>query len=182
MEAYILSAPEGFVYAVDSLNELFLEMKEIQFESFLRDAESSLKIQSQNGSDLALQAIGFLVGGIEKYRIKDQEELANLLNRTTDLKADVVRLVVQVLLEPNSINKRFGSVPRIGKLVEFDWKLTVAMESSECENLSIPYITLILHIENTKGKIDLHCMDLTIDEFYKFKGEIYQAIHMMTSS
>lgn len=52
----------------------------------------------------------------------------------------------------------------LDKLVGFEWKLGVSLESSSCKDLSAPFVTVLLHIQSG-SKFSSHSIELSIPEF-----------------
>lgn len=53
----------------------------------------------------------------------------------------------------------------IGQLVDMEWKLSVAVESSNCKKLNTPLVSLLLRTLDDNGKIQAHALELTFPEF-----------------
>ena len=52
--------------------------------------------------------------------------------------------------------------------MEFDWKLGVAVASSECQNLNVPFIRVTVKVEDANLKIHSHTFEMSIPEFKVF--------------
>ncbi len=53
----------------------------------------------------------------------------------------------------------------IGQLVDMDWKLGVAVESSNCKKLNYPFISVLLRTLDSNGKLQCHSFEMSIPEF-----------------
>jgi len=64
--------------------------------------------------------------------------------------------------------KELASVLSVGKLVDFEWKLGVAMTSSQCSPLTVPFVSVLLKVADDNNVTILHSFELTLPEFTKF--------------
>lgn len=46
-----------------------------------------------------------------------------------------------------------------------EWKLGVAMSSSGCKALNVPYVTLKLKVMESPGEVKVHCIELSLKQF-----------------
>ena len=53
----------------------------------------------------------------------------------------------------------------VGQLVDFDWKLVIATESSSLRQLDTPYVTLALRVADPSGSVSATSVNLTVSEF-----------------
>jgi hypothetical protein len=53
----------------------------------------------------------------------------------------------------------------IGQLVSMDWKLGVAVQSSNCKALRVPYVSIVMRISDQEGNTKCCPMELTVPEF-----------------
>ena len=53
----------------------------------------------------------------------------------------------------------------VGTLVEFDWKLGVAVVSSHCQNLKIPFVRVTMKVEDGNHQVQSHTFEMNIAEF-----------------
>ena len=53
----------------------------------------------------------------------------------------------------------------VGQIVKFDWKVAMAVESSQCKNIEMPYISAVVHVSDSAGKISAHAFDMSFSEF-----------------
>ena len=56
-------------------------------------------------------------------------------------------------------------VESIGELVDLEWRLSVGLESSVCQSLRVPRITLALTTRNPDGRRRTHTAELSVAEF-----------------
>ncbi|KAG8452243.1 hypothetical protein GDO86_004152 [Hymenochirus boettgeri] len=60
-----------------------------------------------------------------------------------------------------------GLVP-VGQLVDFQWKIGMAVSSDTCRSLNHPYVSVELRIADYSGQIASKMFELTIPEFQNF--------------
>lgn len=53
----------------------------------------------------------------------------------------------------------------VGKLVDFEWKIGVAVAGTECKNLKVPYVRVLLHVDGADGRVEAHTFEMSISEF-----------------
>ncbi|KAI6651572.1 COMM domain-containing protein 6-like [Oopsacas minuta] len=67
----------------------------------------------------------------------------------------------------------------IGKLVAFDWKLSVAISSSSCKNLTSARVDVRLKVSNPDGQVTTHSFSLSLPEFHNFAKQIRDMVHIL---
>eukprot|EP00042_Codosiga_hollandica_P039097 m.325073 g.325073 ORF g.325073 m.325073 type:complete len:218 (-) comp55550_c0_seq1:63-716(-) len=60
----------------------------------------------------------------------------------------------------------------LGKLVDFDWKLGVSMQSNTSKNLQYSYITIQLGIADSSGSYFTKSFELPVSEFQNFAKQL----------
>ncbi|RXM36517.1 COMM domain-containing protein 6 [Acipenser ruthenus] len=53
----------------------------------------------------------------------------------------------------------------VGQLVDFQWKLAMAISSDTCRSLNYPYISMTLKVANSSGQITSKSFEMTIPQF-----------------
>ncbi|XP_058885329.1 COMM domain-containing protein 6-like isoform X1 [Acipenser ruthenus] len=56
----------------------------------------------------------------------------------------------------------------VGQLVDFQWKLAMAISSDTCRSLNYPYISMTLKVANSSGQITSKSFEMTIPQFQNF--------------
>ncbi|KAK1170072.1 COMM domain-containing protein 6-like isoform X1 [Acipenser oxyrinchus oxyrinchus] len=56
----------------------------------------------------------------------------------------------------------------VGQLVDFQWKLAMAVSSDTCRSLNYPYISMTLKVANSSGQITSKSFEMTIPQFQNF--------------
>jgi hypothetical protein len=60
----------------------------------------------------------------------------------------------------------------VGQLIEMKWKLGVAMSSSSCRSLGVPYVTMVLSVADASGLVKDHSFEMSIAEFQNFSKQV----------
>ena len=53
----------------------------------------------------------------------------------------------------------------VGKLVDFQWKLGVAVKSNNCKNLGSPFVSILVRVADANNKIQTQTIEMTISQF-----------------
>lgn len=54
----------------------------------------------------------------------------------------------------------------IGQLVDFQWRLGVAMKSHNCANLGTPYISVLVKVADSDNKVTDYTFEMNFQEFH----------------
>jgi hypothetical protein len=80
-----------------------------------------------------------------------------------------VQWVSHLLLHPSSKRNLYHDscmcCVQLGRLFDLQWKLGVAVSSSNCSNLSAPFVALSYKISDSNGKARGYAMELSYSEF-----------------
>ncbi|XP_048955277.1 COMM domain-containing protein 6 isoform X4 [Canis lupus dingo] len=60
------------------------------------------------------------------------------------------------------------SEPRLdakSELVDFQWKLGMAVSSDSCRSLKYPYVAVLLKVADHSGQVKNKCFEMTIPQF-----------------
>nr|XP_055191998.1 COMM domain-containing protein 6 isoform X1 [Nyctereutes procyonoides] len=89
-----------------------------------------------------------------------------------------VRETVQLIhrwSEPRSLGMEGCSEPRLdaksevtNQLVDFQWKLGMAVSSDSCRSLKYPYVAVLLKVADHSGQVKNKCFEMTIPQFQNF--------------
>jgi len=86
--------------------------------------------------------------------------------------------IVQGISESASIpEKGVGAAKRalnIGTLVSLDWKVGIALASSQCDSLLAPYITLVFKVRNSTDDVVTQAVELTLPEFQEISKTLVE--------
>ena len=69
----------------------------------------------------------------------------------------------------------------MGELSKFSWKIGVAVQSSNCDELMSPYVQLNFGVTNPKGQLITHPCELSYAEFQKLLGTVQEVALEMDS-
>ena len=61
---------------------------------------------------------------------------------------------------------------KLGRLFDLQWKLGVSISSSNCSNLSAPFVSLSYKVSDTNGKAKGYSMELSFPEFQVFNNDL----------
>merc|ERR1712167_57470 len=54
---------------------------------------------------------------------------------------------------------------KVGQLMDVDWRVGVALESSECKDLREPYVTLVFQVGSDASTIESETVELSVAQF-----------------
>ncbi|KAM8922784.1 COMM domain-containing protein 6 isoform 1-T1 [Lycaon pictus] len=54
------------------------------------------------------------------------------------------------------------------QLVDFQWKLGMAVSSDSCRSLKYPYVAVLLKVADHSGQVKNKCFEMTIPQFQNF--------------
>ena len=68
-------------------------------------------------------------------------------------------------------------------MLNFKWRVGVAMSSSKCKSLAHPYVLISFDIKEVDGSITHHSAELTFDQFKVCWGQfftrvLYELVHL----
>ena len=53
----------------------------------------------------------------------------------------------------------------VGQLIDIEWRLGVAVKSSDCKALNSPFVSVLMRVQDSDKKIAQHTFELTLAEF-----------------
>lgn len=74
-----------------------------------------------------------------------------------------------------------SSFLNVGKLLEVQWKVGMAVSSSLCKNLNSMFVTMMLRVLDPKGEIIMKSFEMTLSDFRKFSSQIRDLANMMAT-
>lgn len=74
-----------------------------------------------------------------------------------------------------------ADVFRIGQLVDMEWRLGVAVKSSNCKALNTPFVSVLLRVQDSDKKIQTHTLELTLAEFQVLLNFLFVNMHIFCS-
>jgi hypothetical protein len=110
-------------------------------------------------------------------------EVASVLTQTTTLSADAVQAVASHLPGTDNVNDptaRPGG-HRLGQLVDFRWRLGVAVSSNTCADLAHPYVAVSFAVVESDGTRHHHHAELSVEDFHEVDRGFREAAAVMDS-
>nr|XP_045004547.1 COMM domain-containing protein 6-like [Jaculus jaculus] len=65
------------------------------------------------------------------------------------------------------------------QLVDFQWKLCMAVSSDSCRSLKYPYVAMMLKVADQSGQIKNKFIDMTIPQFQNFYRQFKELAAVM---
>ncbi|XP_013412764.1 COMM domain-containing protein 6 isoform X2 [Lingula anatina] len=69
----------------------------------------------------------------------------------------------------------------VGQLIDFQWKLGVAMSSDGCRNLNTPFVTVLLKVADPTGHVTTRSFEMTVIQFQNFSKQIKEMAAVLES-
>ncbi|CAG2227458.1 COMMD6 [Mytilus edulis] len=67
----------------------------------------------------------------------------------------------------------------VGKLIDMQWKLGVAVSSDDCRNLNSTFVAMNLKVADTSGKLTSHAFEMTIPQFKNLSKQLQEMAKSM---
>uniref|UniRef100_A0A8D0H5Z1 COMM domain-containing protein 6 n=1 Tax=Sphenodon punctatus TaxID=8508 RepID=A0A8D0H5Z1_SPHPU len=100
------------------------------------------------------------------------EEPSNRLDSVADTlpkqAAQVVRHLWNEHGQSFTLSEDAKNVATVGQLIDFQWKLGMAVRSDSCRSLKYPYVTMALKVADPSGQIMSKFIEMTIPQFQNF--------------
>ena len=116
-----------------------------------------------------IPGLHFILGAGTKNNVA-AADLATQLRAYTDLSESAVTVLCQCYdgaSGASAVDKVLG----LGQFVGMDWKVGVGVQSSNCDNLCAPFVSLVVRI-STGGIVEATSMELSIAEFGDFATSV----------
>jgi len=95
----------------------------------------------------------------------DPDTLEDALRQYTELSPSAIGALSSFIVSTATSKKDTTQIPSIGRLAGLDWRLGVALQSSECKALLTPYVNLVLRVEKPDGKRISRSVEVSHAEF-----------------
>ncbi|XP_062831638.1 COMM domain-containing protein 6 isoform X3 [Anolis carolinensis] len=59
----------------------------------------------------------------------------------------------------------------VGQLIDFQWKLGMAVSSDNCKSLKSPYVTIAMKVADASGHITSKTFEMTVSQFQNFYSQ-----------
>ena len=98
----------------------------------------------------------------------DSTTMTSILQQNTVLSSDLISIIVEHL---SKIDKTPAAqsekklIHRIGQMVDFKWRLGVAVSSNSCRDLQNPYVVVSFAVVESDGTKNYHSAELTLEQF-----------------
>ena len=118
-----------------------------------------------------IPGLQFILGAGTKNKISS-DDLNAQLRAYTDLSDTAVDIMCQCYgAQKGDCNSSATTLLGLGKFVNLDWKVGVSVQSSNCDNLCVPYVSLVVRISKS-GIVEAHSMELSMKEFGEFATSV----------
>lgn len=64
---------------------------------------------------------------------------------------------------------------QVGKLLDVQWTLGVAVTSNTCKNINSPFITMAVNVKDSSGNVVSTSFEMSLTEFQSFSRQIKDA-------
>ncbi|XP_041358654.1 COMM domain-containing protein 6-like [Gigantopelta aegis] len=81
--------------------------------------------------------------------------------------------------DKKAVNDVTTSSVDVGQLIDMKWKLGMAVSSDECKHLNSPYITLMMTVTDSSGKVGNHSLEMTTAQFFNFSRQLKDIAALM---
>ena len=106
----------------------------------------------------------------------DSTTMTSTLQQNTVLSPAIISIIVEHLSKiekktPQSEKKLI--IHRIGQMVDFKWRLGVAISSNSCRDLQNPYVVVSFAVVESDGTKIYHSAELTLEQFQVSKSFLF---------
>eukprot|EP00461_Guttulinopsis_vulgaris_P001028 UN01028 len=121
----------------------------------------------------------------KKIDTASQQECATILQDFTVLTDETIQLIIPLLFaskDAKTNNAAADTGFTIGKIVDTQYKIGLAISSSDCEKLYEPFVTLSMTVDKPHEGQRLESFELSVAEFHRLQitlNEIKQAMDDM---
>ncbi|PIK52300.1 hypothetical protein BSL78_10792 [Apostichopus japonicus] len=194
----LLTFPAGWHSCIDHLNHYpdtlvaevcheviaFLQYSKgkIDAEHFAQKLQSS-GVESSSASVCGtINALSFLFRSAAQHGLSE-DELKTQLQSAGSCSEITLSAITKVWTDQRSpliaalVNNQ--KALDIGKLVDFKWKLGLAMSSSSSRSLNSPFVAVSLKVASTSGEVISYSFEMTVPEFKSFSSHIKDIVSVM---
>ncbi|XP_064413788.1 COMM domain-containing protein 6 isoform X2 [Latimeria chalumnae] len=94
--------------------------------------------------------------------------LANSSNKWSKEAVQVIRHMWHEKNKPVTDSEDAKNMRPAGQLVDFHWKLGMAVSSDSCRTLNYPYVSITLEVADSSGQITYKSFEMTVPQFQNF--------------
>ncbi|XP_039221777.1 COMM domain-containing protein 6 [Crotalus tigris] len=122
----------------------------------------------------ALQALSWLFGTAAKNKLTSEEFSTELGKMFSFLPQQSGQVIQQVWNEKRkSLVELEDAVPvaAAGQLIDFQWKLGMAISADSCKSLKLPCVTVAFKVADSLGNVTCKTIEMTISQFQNFHSQ-----------
>ncbi|XP_077200089.1 COMM domain-containing protein 6 isoform X3 [Paroedura picta] len=109
-----------------------------------------------------------------KNKLSSEELCTRLGSATGPLPKQALQVIRHVWNEQgNSIagSAEANNIGMVGQLIDFQWKLGVAVSSDTCRSLKCPYVTMAVKVADASGHVTSKSFEMTVAQFQNFYSQ-----------
>eukprot|EP00286_Rhodomonas_abbreviata_P027038 CAMPEP_0181300022 /NCGR_PEP_ID=MMETSP1101-20121128/6663_1 /TAXON_ID=46948 /ORGANISM="Rhodomonas abbreviata, Strain Caron Lab Isolate" /LENGTH=208 /DNA_ID=CAMNT_0023405221 /DNA_START=63 /DNA_END=689 /DNA_ORIENTATION=+ len=198
MAAFLAAAPQGFMHAVQVLEDLSpAELEELALQvmktllqrtGHLSHKELACKLSRSKEqrevlpfdpsalrrANQAVNALSFLLRDAVRLSLSGQD-LTLLLQTSAGLSPPPAAVIGRAYHAHSPLllsSDKVKAMLSVGRLVNFDWKVSLCTETSQAERLNAPIITLRFQVALPNGQVSSHSAELSLKEFEEFADKV----------
>ncbi|KAJ7319929.1 hypothetical protein JRQ81_019440 [Phrynocephalus forsythii] len=127
-------------------------------------------------SDLAkvVNAISFIFSTAAKNKLSSEDLSTRLGHTVSALPKQALQVIRHIWNEQGrSLTEAENAKNMVaaGQLVDFQWKLGVAVSSDSCKSLKSPYVTMTVKVADASGHITSKTFEMTVPQFQNFYSQ-----------
>ncbi|KAJ6652633.1 hypothetical protein lerEdw1_011247 [Lerista edwardsae] len=118
-----------------------------------------------------VNAISFVFSTAAKNKLSSEELSTRLGNAIGTLPKEAVQVIRHVWNERGksvTVSEDAKNVAAVGQLIDFQWKLGMAVSSDSCKSLKSPYVTMTIKVADVMGHITTRTFEMTVPQFQNF--------------
>ena len=109
------------------------------------------------------------------------DDLANALATHTSLQETASTVITgcwqskgESLVKTDAVREML----KVGQLVDVDWRVGVALESSQCKDLKEPYVTLVFQVKSD-ASMESQTVELSVAQFQEVAGQFKEMARLI---
>jgi hypothetical protein len=162
-EMLILSSPSGFQQGCIQLNKLITN----DLPMFSNIIDLNYNYCHEN----TFKTLKFIYNSYKNSNPKPTpSSIANILDNKSFLSRECIEKIVEKIeqyeLDNNVLQlSDIDKTKKSNRMINFKWKIGIAMASNNCNNLRSPYVKLSYDIRSPSGMLTPFSMELSIEQF-----------------
>uniref|UniRef100_A0ACB8FJD9 Uncharacterized protein n=1 Tax=Sphaerodactylus townsendi TaxID=933632 RepID=A0ACB8FJD9_9SAUR len=129
-----------------------------------------------SASDLAkvVNTVSSVFSNAAKNKLSPEEFSTRLGSAAGTLPKQALQVIRHVWNEQgNSFTGSEGvnNIGMVGQLIDFQWKLGMAVASDSCRSLKCPYITMAVKVADASGHVTSKSFEMTVPQFQHFYSQ-----------